>query len=69
MFTVTPSVSYSSLSGDVRDIVDAADGVACHGESDAFVWGLSVTFSFQVEFLTTLQSLAPWSRGFFSHRG
>lgn len=46
MFTVTPSVSYSSLSGDVKDIVDAADGAAYHGDSDAFVWGLSATFSF-----------------------
>jgi hypothetical protein len=46
MFTVTPSVTYSSLTGDVKDIVDSADGVAYHGASDAFYWGLSATFSF-----------------------
>ncbi len=46
MFTVTPSVTYSSLTGDVKDIVDAAEGAAYHGDSDAFVWALSATFSF-----------------------
>ncbi len=40
-FTVTPSVTYSALSGDVKDIVDGFDV-----DSDAFYWGLSATFSF-----------------------
>ncbi|MFT5233556.1 MAG: hypothetical protein ACI9UQ_001590 [Candidatus Krumholzibacteriia bacterium] len=46
MFTVTPSVMWSSLSGDVKTIVDSSEGVAYHGESDAFVWGLNASFSF-----------------------
>ncbi len=46
MFTVTPSVGYTSLSGDVKDIVDGVDSGYYHGESDAFVWGLSAAFSF-----------------------
>jgi len=44
MFTVTASVMYTSLSGDVKDIVDAS-GIY-HAESDAFVWGLNASFSF-----------------------
>jgi len=45
-FTVTPSVTYSALTGDVKDIVDSAGGIAYHGDSDAFYWGLSAMFSF-----------------------
>ena len=40
-FTITPSVTYTTLLSDVKDIADAA-GV----ESDAVVWGLSAMFSF-----------------------
>jgi len=46
MFTVTPSVSYNSLTGDVKDIVDGAGGGAYHGESYAFIWGVNASFSF-----------------------
>ncbi len=46
LFTVTPSVTYSSLTGDVKDIIDDPDGLKYHSESDAFVWGLSVSFLF-----------------------
>jgi len=46
MFTVTPSVSYTALSGDVKDIVDGSGGGTYHGESDAIIWGLSASFSF-----------------------
>lgn len=45
-FTITPSVTYTTLLSDVKDIVDAADGVAYHGESDAFYWSLTGTFKF-----------------------
>ncbi len=45
-FTITPSVTYTTLMSDVKDIVDAADGVAYHGESDAFYWSLTGTFNF-----------------------
>lgn len=45
-FTVTPSVTYSSLVGDVKDIVDTADAGMYHGDANAFVWGLSATFRF-----------------------
>ncbi len=45
-FTITPSVTYTTLMSDVKDIVDAADGVAYHGESDAFYWSLTGTFTF-----------------------
>ncbi len=44
--TVTPSVTYSTLGGDVKDYVDGAGEGAYHGSSDAFYWGLSAAFSF-----------------------
>lgn len=44
MFTITPSVMYTSLSGDVKDIVGGSD--VYHGDGDAFVWGLNASFSF-----------------------
>jgi len=46
LFTLTPSITYSSLTGDVKDIVKAADGAVYHGDSDAVIWGLSAMFSF-----------------------
>ena len=45
-FTITPSVTYTTLMSDVKDIVDLADGEAYHGESDAFFWSLTGTFTF-----------------------
>lgn len=44
-FTLTPSLTYTTLLGDVKDVVDAGDAVY-HGESDAFFWGLSASFTF-----------------------
>jgi hypothetical protein len=46
MFTVTPSVMWTSLNGDVKTNVDSSGGESYHGESDAFVWGLNASFSF-----------------------
>jgi hypothetical protein len=46
MFTVTPSVTYTSLLGDAKDAVDGSDGMLWYGKSDAFFWGLSAGFSF-----------------------
>ena len=45
-FTFTPSVAYTTLMGDVKDVVDAGDGAVYHGESDAFFWGLRGAFKF-----------------------
>jgi uncharacterized protein (TIGR02001 family) len=39
--TITPSVVYSSLMGDAKDVTEAAGG-----DGNAFVWGLNGTFSF-----------------------
>jgi len=41
MFTVTPSLAYSTLLGDAKDNVDAMDG-----EADAFYFGISAAFQF-----------------------
>lgn len=40
-FTITPSVNYSTQLGDAKDSTDEFDG-----DSDAFFYGLSATFSF-----------------------
>ncbi len=45
-FTVTPSVTYTTLMSDVKDIVDAAGDGAYHGDSDAFYFSLTGTFKF-----------------------
>lgn len=45
-FTLTPSVAYTTLLGDVKNIVkEGGDGVY-HGDTDAVVWGLSASFKF-----------------------
>ncbi len=41
MFTITPSLNYSTLLGDSKDAVDAANG-----EADAFFFGISAAFRF-----------------------
>ena len=40
-FTITPSVNYSTQMGDAKDSTDALEG-----DSDAFFYGLSASFSF-----------------------
>ncbi len=46
LLTVTPRVTYSTLTGDVKDIVDGSGEAAYHGESDVFFWGVNAALSF-----------------------
>jgi len=45
-FTVTPSVSYSTLAGDVKTIVESTNGVYYEGATSAVIWSLSAEFHF-----------------------
>lgn len=44
-FTVTPSVTWTTLLGDAKDAVDGNENLY-NGKTDAFYWGLSVLFKF-----------------------
>lgn len=44
-FTVTPSVTYTTLMGDPKKAVEADENL-WYGKKDAFFWGLSVAFKF-----------------------
>ena len=44
-FTITPSVTWTTLLGDAKDAVDGNDAI-WEGKTDAFYWGLAAGFSF-----------------------
>lgn len=45
MFTVTPSVTYTTLMGDAKDAVEGTEGL-WYGKKDAFFWSLTAGFEF-----------------------
>jgi len=44
-FTITPSVTWTTLLGDAKDAVDGNEAI-WYGKKDAFYWGLAAGFSF-----------------------
>jgi len=45
LFTVSPSVTWTTLLGDAKDAVDGND-ILWYGKKDAFYWGLTAGFEF-----------------------